>query len=270
MNQYIKVVLIGSLVMMASCSKKIIGENFVKLDRKKTSELVNILDSLALRKPNTFYSKISTKYQDTTMNISFKTSVKMVKDSAISALITYAGIPIYNSLVTPDTLTIVNKRGKCYIKSKLDYIKETFGVSFDYKNIEELLLGMPLGYDIEQKYFQIHDPYNYIVSSHRKREIKKSDKKEKLQDDVIIKYYLSNDLKSLKKLEVESKSDTTTIEVNYLSRDTIYNYSMPAEVTIRVFTPRNAIFVNMNYEKIEINEAQQILITIPEKYELCE
>lgn len=270
MNQFIKLFLIGFLMIMTSCAKKIIGENFIKLERKKTIELLTVLDTLALRKPNTFYSKISTKYNDTTMNISFKTSVKMIKDSAISALITYAGIPVYNSLVTPDTLTIINKRGKCYIKSKLSYIKETFGVSFDYKNIEELLLGMPLGYDIEQKYFQIHDPYNYIISSHRKREIKKSEKKEKLQDDVIIKYYLSNDLKSLKKLEVESKSDTTTIEVNYLSRDTINNYSMPAEVTIHVLTPRNAIFVNMNYEKVEINVPQQILITIPEKYELCE
>lgn len=269
MSQYIKVLLIGSSLLIFSCAKKIIGENLVRVDRKKTSELMNVLDSLALRKPNTFYSKISTKYKDTTLNISFKTSVKMVKDSAISALITYAAIPIYNSVVTPDTLTIVNKRGRCYVKSKLSYIKETFGVSFDYKNIEEILLGMPLGYDINQKYFQIHDPYNYIISSHRKREIKRSDKKEKMQDDVIIKYYLNNDLTYLKKIEVESKSDTTKIQVNYLSRSVINNYSMPEEVYIEVFTPRNAIFVNMNYEKIEINEPQQILITIPEKYELC-
>jgi hypothetical protein len=270
MNQAIKYILIGSTTLIFSCSKKIIGDINFKVDRKKTSELTDALDSLALRKPNTFYSKISTKYRDTTMNISFKTSVKMVKDSAVSALITYLGIPIYNSLVTPDTLTIVNKRGKCYLKTKLSYIKETFGVSFNYENIEELLLGMPLGYEIDQKYFQIHDPQQYIVSSHRKREIKKSDKKEKLQDDIIIKYYLSSDLKSLKKMEVESKSDTTKIEINYIKREVVSNFSMPSEVTIQVFTPRNAIFVNMNYEKIELNEPQQILITIPEKYELCE
>ena len=270
MKQHIKLIFLCLSLVVLSCSKKIIGENYIKVERKKTSELVAVLDSLALQKPSTFYSKISTKYKDTTLNISFKTSVKMVKDSAISALITYAGIPIYNSVVSPDTFTMVNKRGKCYIKTKLSYIKETFGVAFDYKNIEELLLGMPLGYDIEQKYFQIHDPYNYIISSHRKREIKRSDKKEKMHDDVIIKYYLNNDLTQLKKIEVESKSDTTKIQVNYLSRASILNFSMPESVYIEVFTPRNAIFVNMNYEKIEINEPQQILIVIPEKYELCE
>jgi hypothetical protein len=270
MTLNIKYLFVVLSFIIFSCSKKIIGENYEKVDRRKTSDLLDVLDSLALKKPTTFYSKISTKYKDTTMNISFKTSIRMVKDSAVSALITYLSLPIYNSLVTPDTLTIVNKRAKCYVKTKLSYIKETFGVTFDYKNIEELLLGMPLGYEIDQKYFQIHDHYNYIISSHRKREIKKADKKEKLQDDIIVKYYLNNQLNELKKMEINSKLDTTNIIVNYISRNNINGYSIPHEVTIQVQTPRNSIFVNMSYEKVEINLPQQILITIPEKYEICE
>ena len=72
--------------------------------------------------PKTFYTKVSTKYSDTSQNISFKTSIRLVKDSAVNALITYAGFPIYNSVVTPDSLILVNKRGKCYTKTKLNFI----------------------------------------------------------------------------------------------------------------------------------------------------
>lgn len=270
LTPYIKWLFCGIIFLNVSCAKKIIAENTEKLERRKTGELLHALDSLVLQKPMTFYSKISTKYKDTTQDISFKTSIRMVKDSAISALITYAGIPIYNSVLTPDTLTLLNKRNKCYSKSKLSFIKDNFGVSFDYKNVEELILGMPLAYTNDQKYFQIHDPYNYIISSHRKREIKRADKKERLQDDVIIKYYLSNDLKSLKRMEVESMSDSARIEVNYVTREMVEGYNMPNEVFIKIFTPRNLIEIFMNYDKFELNVPQQLFLVIPEGYEICE
>lgn len=270
MSRYISVLLILLASLTISCSKKIIAENTVRLERKKTSELVNALDSLSMLRPNTFYSKIATKYRDTTQDVSFKTSIRMVRDSAMSALITFASLPIFNSILTPDSLTILNKRAKCFTKTKLSYIKENFGISFAYTNVEELLLGMPLAYEKDLKYFQIHDPYNYIVSSHRKREIRRADKKEKMHDDIIFKYFLQNDLKGLKRMEVESKSDTATVEVNYLSRNNVDGYSIPEQVNIRIFTPRNNIEIWMNYDKIDINVPQQLFLVIPEGYGACE
>ncbi len=269
MIRYIKQLAFLSLLILASCSKKVIGESLVKVERKKTPELLAVLDSLTLRKPNTFYTKIATSYKDTTQDISFKTSIRLVKDSAISALITYATLPIYNSILTPDSLTILNKRGKCFTKTKLSYIKDNFGIAFDYKNVEELILGLPLAYDTSQKYFQIHDQYNYIISSHRKRDIKRSDKKEKFQDDIIIKYFLANDLKSLKKMELESKSDTARIEVNFLSWEMHENYNIPSEVFVKIYTAKNTIEINLSYDKIQINVPQELFLVIPEDYEEC-
>jgi len=270
MTLFTKILALFSVLFLFSCShSKVIAENTEKVDRKKTTELLAVLDSLSLRKPQTFYSKIATKYRDTTQDISFKTSIRMVKDSAVNALITYATLPIYNSILTPDSLTILNKRGKCFTKTSLSYIKDNFGIAFDYKNVEELLLGLPLDYDDDQKYFQIHDPYNYIISSHRKREIRRSDKKEKFQDDIIIKYFISNDLKTLKKMELESKSDTARIEVNFLSWEMVENYSVPSEVYIKVYTAKNNIEVNLSYDKIQINVPQQLILVIPEEYEEC-
>lgn len=258
-----------TVLLLFSCSKKIIGENQVKVERKKTPELLHALDSLALRKPNTFYSKIATKYKDTTQDVSFKTSIRLVKDSAINAIITYATLPMFHSILTPDSLKMTNKRGKCFTKAKLSFIKENFGVDFDYKNVEELILGLPLAYDTNQKYFQIHDAYNYIVSSHRKRELKRADRKEKFQDDIIIKYFLAADLKSLQKMEIESKEDTARIEVKFISREMVDEFNIPSEVFVKITTARNVLEIFLNYDKVQINVPQEIYFVIPEEYEEC-
>lgn len=269
MTQFIRYVFLSLVLLSISCSKKLIAENLEKVERKKTHELIDALDSISKTKPNSFYTKISTRYRDTTQNVSFKTSIRLVKDSAINALITYANFPIYNSLLSPDTLTIVNKRGKCFTKATIAYLKENFGVNFAYANVEELILGLPIAYDDDQKYFQIHDQHNYIISSHRKREIRKSDKKEKYHDDVIIKYFLSNDLKSLKKMELESVGDSTSIVVRFLKRIVVSEFSSPDEVFVSIKTPRNNIEIELDYEKIHVNEPQQIYVVIPEEYEEC-
>jgi hypothetical protein len=256
------------VVLFSSCSKIETKENFVKLDRRKTSDLLDKLDSISLKKPEFFYTKISTDYNDTTKNISFKTSVRMVKDSAINILITYAKIPIINSMITKDSLTVVNKRDKCVIKKDLSYIKENFGIDFNYKNLEEIILGLPLDYDIQHRYFQINDPFNYIVSSHRKHKIRRSERNAK--EDIVIKYYLSSSSNELTGMQVFSPSDSTEIKIEYKSRELIDGFLLPKEVYIQTQTPRNNIVIQMTYEKMEVNQRQPLIVVIPEGYEKCE
>lgn len=276
-SQYIKFLKLTLLiVLVSSCSRKIVLLNPDKLDRKKTSELVNALDEIFKQKPDYFYSRISTKFKDTTQNVSFKTSLKIKKDSAVSTFISFAAIPIIQAIVTKDSLKVVNKRSKCYALTDLSIIKNTFGYAFDYANVEEILLGLPIAYDTNQRYFQIHDPFNYVISSHRKRQIKKNekgkpmDKKDDNDDDIIIKYFLSNDITRLKRLEIESPSDSTRLEINYVTSELINNFNVPKNVEIQVFTPRNTIYLNLDYEKTEVNEPQSLLLVIPKNYEICE
>jgi hypothetical protein len=264
-------VLLSLPFFMFSCAKQLTEMDDAKLPKKKPQELIQVIDSLSKPKPGFFYTKISTTYTDTNQNISFKTSVRMVKDSAINTLITYARIPIVNAIISTDSVTIVNKRDKCYIRQSLSYIKDNFGIDFNYRNIEELILGMPLDYDTAQKYFVIHDPHHYIVSSHKKRELKRIDKQEKVQqrEDIAIQYYLSDDAKSLKGMLIESPEDSTSIRVDYIKRDTVGGYSVPLEVYIRILSPRNDIRIELAYDKVEIDQPQPLIMVIPEGYEEC-
>jgi ABC-type microcin C transport system permease subunit YejE len=274
MTQFIKFVFaVFGLLWLGSCAPKFVTAidetiPLEKLPKKKDKELVETLDSLALVKPKTFYSKLSVDYKDTTREISFKTSLKIVSDSAVNAIITYAKIPIVTTMITKDTIKVVNRKDKCYVIQTLNYIKDNFGIDFTYNNIEELFLGRPLDYNVEQKYFVINDPYRYQISSHRKREKKRFERRAK--EDIIINYFLTNDAKELKKTTIFSPSDTTEISVDYLSFQADKGIKVPENVLIQIKTPRNRIYVRLEYEKIEINEPQELIIVIPENYEKCD
>jgi hypothetical protein len=269
MNQFFKAFLIVSLVI-TGCARKMTETDFVKVKRVNKNVLMNSMDSLSKVRPSFFYSKISTKFIDTTRSISFKTSLRMNIDTAINTIITYAAIPIVNALITKDSLTVVNKRDKCVSRADMAYIKDNFGVDFTFRNIEELLLGIPLDYDTTQKYFQIHEPYRYVLSSHRKHKIRRVDRLERQENDVAIKYFLSNDTKQLQGMEILSPSDTASIYVNYVSRQLVGNMNVPEKVTIRVITARNNLFISLSYDKVEVNEPQPLYFIVPEGYEDCE
>ncbi|MNU90723.1 hypothetical protein D3C71_805960 [compost metagenome] len=273
-------------VILASCARRPLEQKPIKLEKRKTSELIHAMDSLSVIRPNSFYTKIKCHFSDTNRRISFKTSIRSIKDSIINPMITYAGIPIVNSIIRRDSLLISNRKDKCAIRTTMNYIKESFGVDFDYRNFEELLLGLPVAYDTTQKYFQINDPYNYVVSSHRKRIIKKENKNkhdkenannprrerngnEESEDEVMIRYFIHPSLKSISRLVIDSPEDTTHISVDYFSRDTVDTYLIPKEVVIDIVTARNHIVLTMDYDKTEINTPQEIYFVIPEDYGNC-
>lgn len=259
-------------IFLVSCARKTVDIAPTKLERRKTKDLVDRLDSLSKIQLPFLFTKISTKYEDKNQSLSFKTSLRMVHDSALTATISFASIPIINTLLTKDSLKVVNKRDKCYQEANLSFLKEQFGVDFSFLNVEEMIIGNPLAYDTNQKYFQINENKElrsfYTLSSHRKREIKRTERKD--LEDIIIQYFLSPDANELKRMEIESPSDSTQVVIEYQERQWIGKYFLPKEVYIQIFTPRNHLRVNLSYDRIEIEEKPEIFLVIPEGYEVCE
>lgn len=257
------------LIFVVSCSSKrrAIQESEEKLAKQKEELLINMLDSISKQRPDHFYTKISSKYTDSEYKVSFKTSIRMRADSALHALITFARIPIYNTMVTPDTLTIVDKRNNCYIMEDMGYLKNTFDVDFQHHNIEELLLGLPVGWDSNEEYYQIKDPYNYIISSHNKRSLRRSEKD--LTGDVYIRYYLNDSANHIKRIIIDSPADTTSIDINYFKREKLNGFNVPVEGDVRIETPRDTIYIDMKFSKTSVNDPRVLYLAIPEKYERC-
>ena len=171
-------------------------------------------------------------------------------------------------MVTKDSVSVVNKRDRCYSVTSLDYLKEMFGVDFTYENLEEILLGKPLDYHKDQKYFVDNDPFNYSISTHKKHDRKKPERKQR--DDLMIQYQLTPDAKHLKQTRILSIEDSTEVLVAYQERQTIGAYDIPLLVKIDIKTPKKTMAILLYYDKAEVNEPQELIIIIPESYEKCD
>ena len=117
--QNIKWLGLALLLVLGSCARRPVAEKPIKLEKRKTSELIYVMDSLSAIRPNSFYTKIKCHFSDTNRRISFKTSIRSIRDSIINPIITYAGIPIVNSIIRRDSLFISNRKDKCVIRATM-------------------------------------------------------------------------------------------------------------------------------------------------------
>ena len=101
------------------------------------------------------------------------------------------------------------------------------------KNIEELLMGLPVDFDPEHLYYQVNSGEGYVLCTHSKREIKKIEKDG--LDEVIMYYTLSPDLSQVTTLRVVSPKDKTEIRVVYTERELIDSFFFPKIVNISYF-----------------------------------
>lgn len=258
-NFNILIVAIATL-LLASCGNRNGGEG--KLPKVKDKVLLEALDSLSQQSFDSFYSKLSTQYKDSSQERSFKTSLRMVQDSAIGATIKFAGIPFVNAVISKDSVKMTDRQSKCYTLQSIDLLKESFGVSFTHRNMEELLMGFPIAYNEEVDYDRVKDPYAYILSSELKKDGDSG-------DALDIYYEFNKDVNQLKSTTLFSESDSTEIKVDYLTRVLIDGYAVPETVEIVIRTPKQELNIKLEYRKSRVNKPETIHFVIPDSYEPC-
>jgi len=263
-NLYVLMSVVG--LFLVSCGTSM-TTNEDKLPKVKDVELRKAVEDISMQSFDYFYAKIATKYKDSTQNVSFKISVRMRKDSVVNTLLTYARLPIYNTLITPDTIKMVDKREKCVMIESLDYFKKKFAIDVEFKNIEQFFFGSPIAFNPAQKYYRVNDPFSYTLCSHKKHDIKKNIRKDKRE--IVTYYTLSDDLKSIQQQRIDSPQDSTTILIDYIERAWVGEVFLPKKVEITIQMPRQEVHVFLDYKKTRLNVKEKIHFVIPEKYGEC-
>lgn len=254
------------IAFIASCNRNT-GEVVTEQGSVAEAELVRALDTLSKREFQSFFSKISTSYQDSSRNVSFKTSAWMVADSASNFLITYASFPIVGALVTTDSVHVTNKREKCYTKASLAFLREQFGIEFTLKNLEDILLGVPTNYDPTRTYYQVDSKNGRTLCTHGMKDIEQI--KLEGSDEIVMYYKLNEDLSELAGTTVVSFTDSTEVSIVYNSREMIKDFNIPTSVTIHIVSPKQDITVDLSYTKTRLNDPENIHFIIPDSYEEC-
>jgi hypothetical protein len=257
------------LLAMASCSRQWTdsGEKPEKLPRLKEKVFIEKMDSLHEMRPKYFYSKIKVTYADEDRKVSFKSSVNIVQDSALSTILSYAAIPVFTAYLDTEKITIVNKKDKCYTGKAISEYSELWGIELSFENIQELIFGLPIGYINGDKYHVLNNPYEYVISTHKKREQKKSEKRHK--SNLIYTYKLNSKANSLSSAQIYSPVDSFKIDINYAEWQEKEGRLYPKEMIVFLSGPKTSAEIKMVFNKLKINTPRKLSLIIPESYDPC-
>src|SRR6202012_1662184 len=98
----------------------------------------------------TFSAKIKVEYEDSKGKQPNVTAyVHVIKDSVIwiSMYATVFNIEAFRVLITKDSVYLLDKINKQVQFRSLDYLQEVTGIPFDFKTLEDLLVGNPVFMD---------------------------------------------------------------------------------------------------------------------------
>lgn len=203
---------------------------------------------------------------------SFKTHLKIKSDSAIWMTISVASIIGANALITNDSVKVVNRMDKEYFTGNFDYINEMFGTELDYFMLQDLLVGNLINFDPDAKYKTKEDTAYYIISTVGKRKLRKAFDSERIQkkEPFIYRYWINPGTFRPAKTIINDLSDTTELQIEYLSYEFSDSLLVPLELRVTATTPRKKAVIDLKYSRTKVNEFTEFPFKIPESYEKME
>ena len=262
LNKFIGCILLGFFTV--SCAKQWSDSDvkIEKLPKMKQKEFIAKLDSISSSAPHYMYTKLKVNYKGADNKGSFKTTLKSVKDSAASAVVSFARIPVFSALIDSSKLTFVNKKDKCFSVQSLSDFSNSVGVDLALHNIEEIIFGHAIGFSLDQKYHVLNDPYHYILSTHRKGGGRK-------KKDIVYRYNLAPNMSHLESAHISAPMDSTEIEIRYLEWQKADKYLLPKRIEMNIQTRNNIGQIILEYTRLDVITPEALFLTIPEKYEKC-
>jgi hypothetical protein len=203
----------------------------------------------------TFNARIKVELQDSKGKQPDLTAVvRIIKDSAIwiSVTATLFNFEAYRALITKDSVILLNKREKEIQYRSLDYLQEITQIPFDYKTLQDLLIGNPVFTDSN-------------IVSYKENESQVLF----LMVGQLFKNFIT--LSNGKYLLMHSKLDDVDINRNRTADLTYgeyenrsgFNFSTYREITV---SEKNKLDIQLNFKQYEFNKELSVSFPIPKNY----
>ena len=271
---FIKILMLFALLVVACKSKKtvkVVAEvNPIEAIRRDEGSCN--LDSLFEKiknsdlKVKTFSAKVSAETDINNQGNSFTANLRIKADSAIWMSLSPAlGIEVARVFITTDSLKFTNRINGTYFKGDYRYLNSLLQMELNFNMIQSILLGNIYLHYTKDKYNCDIDGANQILSSLKKRKIKR-------EGEIDIPQILTQELfysKSQSKISSMTLQDyrpARRFAVNYEEYLEIENQKIPATIIVKA-NAEKAVVIKLAYSKINLNKELNLPFSIPENYE---
>jgi hypothetical protein len=203
----------------------------------------------------TFSAKVKVDYQNNKGNQPNITAyIRILKDSLIwvSGYATVFNIEAFRVLINKDSVYLIDKINKQVQYRSIDYLQEVTAIPFDYKTLQDLLVGNPVF-------------FGDSVISYKETESK------------ILLATLGKFFKNLLTIDksnhylTHSKLDDVNINRNRTADITYNNFENNNGITFSTYreitvSEKNKLDIQLNYKQWEFNKDLSIIFNIPKNY----
>ncbi len=197
---------------------------------------------------------------------SFQAHIKICKDSVIWISISPAlGIEVARVLIEPDTVRFINRIEGTYFVGDFGYLSHLLQADLSFELVQAVLLGDAyLHYSVD-KYIQDVENNELVLSTFKKRKIKRENDLE-IPDILTQEIWYSSMAGKVKRMEMRDYRPVRSFIVSFLNHEIVDSIAVPSRIELTA-TANKSLRLNMDYSKISVNKKQNIAFTIPEDYE---
>ena len=243
-------------MVFAACKSPLLPPSRIPMKNIEINDLTKSISKKQLEYKK-FRSRVKTTYDDGKRKQQIIINLRMEKSKSIWMSANMI-VPIAKLLVTPDKVSFYEKFQKTFFEGDVSFINRQFNTSFEFKDLQNLLMGLPLTDIHRGRWETVSHPKYYILTP----------KSKKLRFRPTFFFDPNNFLLLEQRFIVPGTQQNLTIK--YLNHQKLEGEFVPGEVQISLFDGRNLKRVNLEYTRTDFPDRISIPFDIPSGYEPIE
>lgn len=194
-------------------------------------------------------------------------TLRIKRDSAIWMSISPAlGIEVARVLITKDSVKFMDRINSKYFVGDFNYLSKMLQTDLDYQMIESLLVGNSAEfYEEDEKLKAAKDSSKYLLSTIRKRKIKRVLNQDMPKQELIQRIYLDPNTFKVNSIIINDFVANREFKTEYSNFKDVDSLNFPHTINIGIKATKN-INIKIDYTKLANNKELSFPFSIPSKY----
>lgn len=213
-------------------------------------------------------AKAQVDYTDKTGETnSFDINLRIRKDSVIWLSITpLLGIEAARVLITPDSISMLDRVHKEYKVLRYDYLEEMLHTGIGFSMIQAVVVGNYFSYERADKLRSYYEEQPYgILSTLNRRQAKRAMEEKDPSTPVIQDFWIDGNYRIVRSKITDDRLDRW-VEASYSDFIAVNQRLFPQNIVVTFFAA-SPVIMKVSYSKVVGEETLALPFTIPEKYE---
>ena len=204
-----------------------------------------------------FRSRVKTTYNDGKRKQQITVNMRIENTKSIWMSATML-VPIAKVLITPDKVSFYEKFQRTFFEGDVSFLNKQFNTDFEFKDLQNLLMGLPLSDLKKGDWERISHPKYYLLVPKSK--------------DLAFQptYFFDPNTFLLVEQRFLVPGSQQSLTVKYLNHQRLEGELIPGEVQISLFDGKDLKTVTLVYNRIEFPSRMSFPFDIPEGYKPME